>query len=97
MKASRAKRSSPGRHAHSGDHRRDCRDLLLRMARDLENDLPADERRALRRHLKNCERCGGFSRDLTRTVDICRELGSSLGMSQQARRRARANVRRLLG
>jgi anti-sigma factor RsiW len=79
-----------------GTNRRHCRELLLRMARDLEGDLPAADRRALRRHLAGCERCGGFSRDLARTVALCRELGTA-GMSAHARRRARANIARLLG
>ena len=74
---------------------RHCRDLLVRMARGLEGDLPASERRALIRHLSSCTRCGAFSQSLQRTIDLCHELGAS-AMSARARSRARANVARLL-
>jgi hypothetical protein len=84
------------RRSHQHD-RRSCRELLLRLARELEGDLPAAEQRALRRHLAGCTRCGGFSRDLARTVALCHELGGATGMSAHARRRARANIARLLG
>lgn len=87
----RASRKTPGH------DRQSCRELLLRLARDLEGDLPAAERRKLRRHLAGCTRCGGFSRDLARTVALCHELSGSVGLTAHARKRARANVARLLG
>jgi hypothetical protein len=77
------------------DHNRDCRELLMRMAKGVEGDLSGPERRALARHLAGCERCGGFSESLRRTVRLCEEAGAPT-MSARARARARANIARLL-
>ena len=76
-------------------HDGDCRNLLMRMARGVEGDLSAAERRALERHLAGCRRCGQFSRDLQRTIALCRAAGRP-AMSGHARARARGNVRRFL-
>jgi anti-sigma factor RsiW len=72
-----------------------CRDLLTRMARGVDGDLSAAERRALLRHLAGCERCGAFSESLKQTIALCRAAGAP-AMSAKARARARANVRRLV-
>lgn len=79
------------RHKHDGD----CRELLTRMARGIEGDLSAADRRALARHLSGCERCGEFSESLKRTVRLCRDAGAP-AMSAHAKARARANIARLL-
>jgi anti-sigma factor RsiW len=78
-----------------GHDRRHCRELLTRMARGVEGDLSAAERRALAKHLAGCERCGAFSESLQHTVALCREVGAPT-MSERAKARARANVRALL-
>jgi anti-sigma factor RsiW len=77
------------------DHDRDCRALLMRMARGVEGDLSPVERRALTRHLAGCKRCGEFSESLKRAVQLCREAGAP-AMSARARSRARANIARVL-
>jgi anti-sigma factor RsiW len=76
-------------HQH-GDE--DCRTLLLRMSRGIEGDLSAAERRALAKHLAGCERCGEFSKNLQRTIALCRQAGAP-AMSDRARARARAAAR----
>jgi anti-sigma factor RsiW len=82
--------------ARSDRRHRDCRTLLLRIARGLEGDLSASERRALARHLGGCARCDAFSEDLKRTVALCRGLAGS-ELTPRARSRAQANIRTLLG
>lgn len=78
-----------------GRNRRECRELLTRMARGVEGDLTAAERRALAKHLAGCERCGAFSESLQRTIHLCRAAGAP-AMSARAKAKARANVRALL-
>jgi anti-sigma factor RsiW len=65
------------------------------MARGLEGELSAAERRALAKHLAGCERCGAFSENLRQTIALCRAAGAP-AMSARARSKARANVRALL-
>jgi anti-sigma factor RsiW len=80
------------RQEHGG---RDCRELLTRMARGIEGELSAAERRALAKHLAGCKRCGAFSENLKQTIALCRAAGAP-AMNARARARARANVSALL-
>lgn len=78
-----------------GKEHANCRDLLLWIARSVDNDLGPAERRTLAQHLRGCRRCGAFSKDLRRTVALFRGLGRE-PLTPRARARARANVARLL-
>lgn len=69
--------------------------MLVRMAQGVEGDLSPAGRRALRRHLAGCKRCGEFSESLKRTVQLCRQAGAP-AMSARAKARARANISRFL-
>jgi anti-sigma factor (TIGR02949 family) len=52
-----------------------CKELLERISRYMDGELPADERARMERHLHDCPECVEVLRGLEHTVDLCREEG----------------------
>jgi anti-sigma factor RsiW len=77
----------------SHDHR--CVDFLERLSRYLDDELPASDRRAIERHLRDCPCCEEVLSSLKHTVDICHDEGRP-DLPADVRRRARARVSELL-
>ncbi len=75
------------------DHR--CADFLERLSRYLDGDLPAQERRAIERHLHDCPCCEDVLDSLKFTLVACHEKGRP-ALPRDVRRRARARVTELL-
>jgi anti-sigma factor RsiW len=65
------KRSKPSshRHAHGQGH---CMDLLRKLSAYIDDELPADICREIRRHLGACPNCEVFIASLQHTVTLCR-------------------------
>jgi anti-sigma factor RsiW len=76
------------------DHR--CVDLLERLSRYLDDELPAADRRTIERHLRECSCCEEILEGLKHTVEICHEEGRP-DLPANVRQRARARVSELLG
>ena len=64
----RSRPSSP-RHTHSQGH---CMDLLRKLSAYIDDELPADICREIRRHLGACPNCEVFIASLQHTVSLCR-------------------------
>jgi len=62
-------RSSPRHHTHSEGH---CVDLLRQLSDYIDDELPADICREVRRHLGACPNCEVFIASLQQTVTLCR-------------------------
>ncbi len=52
-----------------------CKDLLERISRYLDGELPAAERARVEQHLHDCPECVEVLHSLEHTVDLCREEG----------------------
>jgi len=76
-------------------HRRDCRELVEQLSRFIDNDLPAAERLAVKRHLQRCPCCDDFVASLARTVRVCQEAGH-VELPPAVKARAVARVRMLI-
>ena len=65
------KRSRPSsqRHTHGQDH---CVDLLRQLSAYIDDELPSDICREIRRHLGACPNCEVFIASLQHTVTLCR-------------------------
>ena len=65
------KRSRPSshRHTHSQGH---CVDLLRQLSAYIDDELPSDICREIRRHLGACPNCEVFIASLQHTVTLCR-------------------------
>lgn len=63
------KRSSPSSHTHGQGH---CLDLLKQLSAYIDDELPADICREIRRHLGDCPNCEVFIASLQHTVTLCR-------------------------
>ena len=65
------KQSGPSsrRHSHGQGH---CVDLLRQLSSYIDNELPADVCREIRRHLGACPNCEVFIASLKQTVTLCR-------------------------
>ena len=69
--AATKKRSRPSsqRHTHGQGH---CMDLLRQLSAYIDDELPADICREIRRHLGACPNCEVFITSLQHTVTLCR-------------------------
>ncbi len=72
-----------------------CKDLLERLSRYIDGELPADDRAGVERHLHDCPECVAVLRSLEHTVDLCREEGRP-DLPPDLRARALDRVHRLL-
>jgi anti-sigma factor RsiW len=72
-----------------------CRALLLELSRHLDGELTAARRRAIERHLAQCDCCGTLASRLRRTIDACRASGRAR-LPADVRVRARARITRLM-
>jgi anti-sigma factor RsiW len=65
------KRSRPSshRHTHGQGH---CLDLLRQLSAYIDDELPSDICREIRRHLGACPNCEVFIASLQHTVTLCR-------------------------
>jgi len=65
------KRSGPSshRHTHAQGH---CADLLRQLSAYIDDELPSDICREIRRHLGACANCEVFIASLQHTVTLCR-------------------------
>ena len=63
------KRSGPSSHTHGQGH---CIDLLRQLSAYIDDELPADICREIRRHLGTCPNCEVFIASLQQTVTLCR-------------------------
>ena len=61
--------SSSHRHTHGQGH---CLDLLRQLSAYIDDELPADICREIRRHLGACPNCEVFIASLQHTVTLCR-------------------------
>jgi anti-sigma factor RsiW len=73
----------------------DCRKRLAALLRYLDGELTPGRRRMLERHLAACGCCAALSREIRRTILLCRAAGCA-PVSAAMRARARARVRRFL-
>ena len=64
----RSRPSSP-RHTHGQGH---CLDLLRQLSAYIDDELPSDICREIRRHLGACANCEVFIASLQHTVTLCR-------------------------
>ncbi len=65
------KQSQTSTHGHS--HRQgDCVDLLRQLSAYIDDELPSDICREIRRHLGACPNCEVFIASLQHTVTLCR-------------------------
>ncbi len=62
-------RSSSHRHTHGQGH---CVDLLRQLSAYIDDELPSDICREIRRHLGACPNCEVFIASLQHTVTLCR-------------------------
>jgi len=60
---------SPHRHNHGQGH---CLDLLRQLSAYIDDELPSDICREIRRHLGACPNCEIFIASLQHTVTLCR-------------------------
>lgn len=72
-----------------------CRALLLELSRHLDGELTAARRRAIDRHLADCDCCGTMAARLRRTIAACRASGG-VRLPGPIRARARARIRTLM-
>ena len=61
--------SSSHRHTHGQGH---CLDLLRQLSAYIDDELPSDICREIRRHLGACPNCEVFIASLQHTVTLCR-------------------------
>lgn len=73
-----------------------CKDLLERLSRYIDNELPDGERARIEAHLHECPECVEVLHSLEHTVDLCREEGHP-DLPPDLRARALERVHRLLG
>lgn len=78
----------------SSPHAR-CLALLGQLSRYVDDEMTPRERRKIDAHCSDCARCRRMIAGLRRTVALCREAGSP-ALPARLRRRARANIARLL-
>jgi anti-sigma factor RsiW len=64
----RARQSAPS-HTHGQGH---CMDLLRQLSAYIDDELPSDICREIRRHLGACPNCEVFIASLQQTVTLCR-------------------------
>jgi anti-sigma factor RsiW len=62
-------RPSSHRHTHGQSH---CLDLLRQLSAYIDDELPSDICREIRRHLGACPNCEVFIASLQHTVTLCR-------------------------
>ncbi len=72
-----------------------CRALLERLSLYVDNDLPAVDRGAIRRHLRHCPCCEQFVEELRRTTVLCEDAGHRR-LPAEVRARAHARIAELL-
>jgi anti-sigma factor RsiW len=77
------------------EHAHRCRDFLERLSRYLDDDLPAGDRREVKKHLADCPCCEEVLEGLKDTVALCHEKGRA-ALPRDVRARARQRVRTLL-
>lgn len=65
------KRSRPSSHHHTHSEGR-CVDLLRQLSAYIDDELPSDICREIRRHLGACPNCEVFIASLRQTVTLCR-------------------------
>jgi anti-sigma factor (TIGR02949 family) len=72
-----------------------CKDLLERLSRYLDDELPPQDRSSLEEHLRACPECKQVLHSLEHTVDLCREQGHP-DLPPDVRARALQRVHQLL-
>ena len=72
-----------------------CFALLGQLSRYIDDEMTPRERRKIDAHCSDCARCRRVIAGLRRTVALCHDAGSA-PLPARLRRRARANVARLL-
>ena len=72
-----------------------CEDLLERISRYIDGELPAAERLMMEEHLRDCPECEEVLHSLEHTVDLCREEGRP-DLPSDLRARALERVHQLL-
>lgn len=72
-----------------------CRTILTGISAYLDGDADAAACEAIAAHCEACPSCGALVSGLRDTVGLCRQAGSA-PLPEDVRRRALANVRRLL-
>jgi anti-sigma factor RsiW len=65
------KRSTPSSHRHEPGQSH-CLDLLRQLSAYIDDELPSDICREIRKHLGNCPNCEIFIISLQQTVTLCR-------------------------
>lgn len=65
------KRSTPSAHRHKPGQGH-CLDLLRQLSAYIDDELPSDICREIRKHLGNCPNCEVFILSLRQTVILCR-------------------------
>ena len=79
---------SSHRHSHGQGH---CVDLLRQLSAYIDDELPSDICREIRRHLGACPNCEVFIASLQHTVTLCRHRPAPLLTSVE-----RVNMRRTI-
>ncbi len=72
-----------------------CHDLLERISRYIDGELPAADRLQMERHLRDCPECEEVLHSLEHTLDLCREAGRP-DLPPELRARAAERVHQLL-
>jgi anti-sigma factor (TIGR02949 family) len=80
--------SAPTTHGH-------CGDLLERLSRYIDGELPQADREVIEQHLHGCPECEQVLHSLEHTKDLCRAEGRP-ELPPEVRRRALARVHELL-
>ncbi|WP_455245280.1 anti-sigma factor family protein [Petrachloros mirabilis] len=84
-------RRSPA-HTHSADETR-CLDIIKQISAYIDDELPIDICRELRRHLGACPNCEKFVASLQQTVSLCRHCDTP-ALSAQDRASLRLEILR---
>lgn len=85
------RRPAAGRHRHSKTH---CLKILRRLSEYLDDELPGNLCREIRKHLGACPRCEIFIGSLKQTINLCRH-SPTRPLSAAARNALRRRILRL--
>lgn len=85
------RRPSPRLHRHSKAH---CLKILRRLSEYLDDELPGNLCREIRKHLGACPRCEVFLTSLKTTINLCRN-SPTRPLSAAARTSLRRKILRL--
>lgn len=74
-----------------------CPDVLMMFSQHLEDEISAEQCRAMERHLEGCARCRGTCDSLKRTLALCRTTGASVPVPASVQASVKTALRNFLG